>query len=109
MPLHGRWNPVFVKLLRVAMNSAGFNETQLVCGDDSHAFSCAATAASDPSLRDIIVALGSHGPQVSTASLVSVTPWFVAALCDVPLLFPCREMTQSLSQLACRCGQLRLT
>jgi hypothetical protein len=46
------------------MDNAGFNATRIVCGDDSHVFSCAATAASDPSLRDIIVALGSHGPQV---------------------------------------------
>lgn len=46
------------------MDAAGFSSTQLVCGDDARAFSCAATAASDPSLRDIIVALGSHGPLV---------------------------------------------
>ena len=57
------WSAAFVKALRAAMDAAGFNATQLVCGDDAHAFSCAATAASDPTLRDIIVALGSHGPQ----------------------------------------------
>ncbi len=58
------WNAAFVKELRVAMDAAGFTSTKLVCGDDAHVFSCAATAASDPSLRDIIVALGSHGPTV---------------------------------------------
>ena len=36
---------------------------RLVCGDDSHVFSCAAAAAADPALRASIVALGSHGPQ----------------------------------------------
>jgi hypothetical protein len=67
--LFRRWSSSFVKELRVALDAADFRQTQLVCGDDSHVFSCASSAAADPSLKDIIVALGSHGPQVRYRSV----------------------------------------
>jgi galactosylceramidase len=62
------WSAVFVKALRAALDASGFPAVKLVCGDDSHAYSCAAEASSDPALRAAIVALGSHGPTGTVAN-----------------------------------------
>ena len=51
----------FVKALRARLDASGFPGVNLVCGDDSHVYSCASAASSDLELRAAIVALGSHG------------------------------------------------
>ena len=57
------WSAAYVLALRAALDARGFGYIGLVCGDDAHAFSCAAQAAAQPALASAIVALGSHGPQ----------------------------------------------
>ena len=52
----------FVLALRARLDAAGFADLGIVCGDDAHAFSCAAEAAKNSTLKGAIVALGSHGP-----------------------------------------------
>ena len=52
----------YMKALRSRLDSAGFTNTVLVCGDGVHAFNCAKLVAADPTLRAIVYALGAHGP-----------------------------------------------
>ena len=52
----------FVKELRGALDSAGFRDTYLYCGDDSRTFHCSQDVLNDPALASIVRALGSHNP-----------------------------------------------
>lgn len=68
------WSADFVIRLRSALDSAGFSYLGLVCGDDAHAFACAAEAARNATLRPSIVALGSHGPKPPSPALLPNLP-----------------------------------
>ena len=69
------YSPAFVKALRAALDAQGFSGVKIVCGDDAHAYSCAAAAATDPDLRAAIVAFGSHGPQGPDPNVGGLPVW----------------------------------
>jgi galactosylceramidase len=69
------WSAPFVKALRAALDAQGFPALKIVCGDDSHAYSCASAAAADPELRAAIVAFGSHGPQGPDPQVAGIPVW----------------------------------
>lgn len=65
------WSAAFILALRPALDAAGLAHVGIVCGDDAHAWSCAATVAANATLRDAVVALGVHGPSAPDALAVS--------------------------------------
>jgi galactosylceramidase len=69
------WSPSFVKALRAALDAQGFPLLKIVCGDDSHTYSCASAAAADPELRAAIAAFGSHGPQGPDPNVGGIPVW----------------------------------
>jgi len=69
------YSPAFVKALRAALNAQGFPLLKIVCGDDSHTYSCASAAAADPELRAAVAAFGSHGPQGPDPNVGSIPVW----------------------------------
>ena len=96
------WSPIFVKALRKAMDAAGFASVGIVCGDDSHVYSCASEAATDPELRAAIVALGSHGP-LGNASYTELPLWNTEVHApepggtDLASIFSVMYMTQNIT------------
>lgn len=87
----GGWNErgyssTYFKALRVAMDDAGFGNTQIVCGDFPHMFECSKEVAADPSLRDIVLALGAHQPQAydPVGASTGLPMWSTEAHYNVP-------------------------
>lgn len=65
------WSPAFVLALRGALDAAGFSAVGIVCGDDAHVWSCAASVAANATLRAAVAALGVHGPSAPDAAAVA--------------------------------------
>ena len=63
------WNAGFVKLLRTALDAAGFSAVRIVCGDDARTFSCASSIPTDPVLAAAVYAIGSHNPSGASPSV----------------------------------------
>jgi hypothetical protein len=76
----------YLKLLRQQLDAQGYKYTQLVCGDFPHTFECSKEVASDPALRDIVVALGAHQPQAYDAvgASTGLPMWSTEAHYNVP-------------------------
>ena len=56
------------------MDTAGFQSTRIVCGDDAHTFACANTVRTDAALAKAVYALGSHNPGTDPNAVATGKP-----------------------------------